>query len=108
MPIDSNQSTGGGVMKYPILLAIVILVGLAQSAFAADPAFVILEYKTMNFEDCISTADKMIVRAGGHERRVFRSKFMMVTKFIVDNDNFIITCSKPDQKFLVQMPTPTG
>jgi hypothetical protein len=50
----------------------------------------------------------MIVRAGGRERRVFRSKFVMVTEFIVDNDNFSITCSKPDQKFLVQMPTPTG
>ncbi len=95
-------------MKYPILLAIVILVGLAQSAFAADPAFVILEYKTMNFENCISMADKMIVRAGGRERRVIHTEILLVTEIIVDNDNFIITCSQPDQKFLVQMPTPTG
>ncbi len=95
-------------MKYPILLAIVILAGLAQSAFAADPAFVILEYKTMNFEDCISTADKMIVRAGGRERSVFRSKFLWVTEIIADYGNLTITCNQPDQKMLVQMSTPTG
>ena len=61
-------------MKYPILLAIVVLAGLAQSAYAIDPAFVILEYKTMNFENCIATTDKMIVRAEARARRVVRSK----------------------------------
>ncbi len=95
-------------MKYPILLAIVILAGLGQSAFAADPAFVIIEYKTMSFENCLATTDKMIARAGARERRVIRTEILFVTEIIADNDTFIITCSQPDQKFLVRMPTPTS
>ena len=95
-------------MKYPILLAIVVLAGLARSAFAVDPEFVILEYKTMNFENCLATTDKMIARAGARERRVIRNEFVWVTEIIADNDNFVITCSQPDQTIMVQMPTPTG
>ncbi len=94
-------------MKHPILLAIVVLAGLAQSAFAADLEFVILEYKTMSFENCLATTDKMIARAGARERRVVRSEILLVTEIIADNDKFIITCSEPDQRMLVKMPTPT-
>jgi hypothetical protein len=108
MPVDSNQSTEGGIMKYPILLAIVVLAGLAQSAYAADPAFVILEYKTMNFKDCISATDKIIAQRDSREWRIFRTKILSVTEIIADNGNLTITCSQPDQKFLVQMQTPTG
>ena len=95
-------------MKYPILLAIVVLAGLAQSAFAADLEFVILEYKTMSFENCLATTDKIIARAGARERRIVRSETLLVTEIIANNDNFVITCSQPDQTIMVQMPTPTG
>ncbi len=95
-------------MKYPILLAIVVLAGLAQSAFAADPEFVILEYKTMNFKDCISETDDIIAQRESREWRILRTKFLSVTEIFTDYGNLIITCSKPDQKMLVQMPVPIG
>ena len=95
-------------MKYPILLAIVVLAGLAQSAYAIDPAFVILEYKTMNFKDCISATDKIFAQRESREWRIFRTKFLSVTEIITDYGNLIITCSQPDQKMLVEMPVPIG
>ena len=97
-------------MKHPMLLAIVAVVGLAQSTFATKADVVFLEYKTMSFENCIAATEHMIVQQGGpfnRVLRVIRTDNVWVTKIIADDGNFIITCSEPDQKMLVQMPTPT-